>query len=74
MNIYLFKINNRNTRRRCETCLKLTLEIRERRQLYRSGVLIVSFQHISHLFLELLLLTLSIYLFVGMCDLMNECI
>ena len=31
-NIYLFKANNRNTRKRCEICSKLTMEISERRQ------------------------------------------
>ena len=30
--IYLFKVNNRNTRTRCKICSKLTLKIPERRQ------------------------------------------
>ena len=30
-NIYLFKINNKNTRKRCETCSKLTIKTPERR-------------------------------------------
>ena len=30
-NIYLFKINNRNTRKRCEICSKLTIKSPERR-------------------------------------------
>ena len=30
--IYLFKVNNRNTRKRCEFCLKLTIKTPERRQ------------------------------------------
>ena len=25
-NIYLFKVNNRNTRKRCEICSKLTIQ------------------------------------------------
>ena len=29
-NIYLFKVNNRNTRKRCEACLKLTIKTAER--------------------------------------------
>ena len=29
-NIYLFKVNNRNTRKRCEICLKLTIKTPER--------------------------------------------
>ena len=32
-NIYLFKVNNRNTRKRYEICSKLTIKILERRQL-----------------------------------------
>ena len=57
--IYLFKVNNRNTRARCEICSKLTINTPERRQWRRSGVFIVNFKHISHLFLVFLLLTLS---------------
>ena len=30
--IYLFKVNNRNTRARCEICSKLTINTPERRQ------------------------------------------
>ena len=28
-NIYLFQLNNRSTRKRCEICLKLTMKTRE---------------------------------------------
>ena len=52
---YLFKDNNRNTRTRCEIYSKLIC----------SGVFIVNFEHISHLVLVLLLLTLSKYLQAG---------
>ena len=31
--IYLFKLNNKNTRKRCETCSKLTIKTPEPRQL-----------------------------------------
>ena len=41
---YLFKVNNRNNRARCEIS---------------SGAFIVNFEHISHLVLVFLLLTLS---------------
>ena len=64
--IYLFKVNSRNTRARCEICLKLTIKTRERCQWHRSGVLIVNFEHISHLVLVLLLLTLNKYLPAGL--------
>ena len=55
----MFKVNNRNTRARCEICSKLTIKIPERCQLRRSGIFIVNFEHISHLVLVFLLLTLS---------------
>ena len=55
----MFKINNRNTRTRCEICSKLTIKIPEQHQLRRSGLLIVNFEHISRLVLVFLLLTLS---------------
>ena len=50
----MFKVNNRNTRTRCEICSKLTIKTPR-----RSGVFIVNFEHISHLVLVFLLLTLS---------------
>ena len=31
-NIYLLKVNNRNTRKRCEICSKLTIKTPEQRQ------------------------------------------
>ena len=31
-NIYMFKTNNRNTKKRCEICLKLTVETLEQCQ------------------------------------------
>ena len=31
-NIYLLKVNNRNTKKRCEICSKLTIKTPERRQ------------------------------------------
>ena len=58
-NIYLFKVNNRNNRKRCEICSKLTIKIPERRHWRRSGVFIVNFEYISHLFLVLLFSTLN---------------
>ena len=55
----MFKDNNRNTRRKCEICPKLTIKTPERHQWCHSGVFIVTFEHISDLFLVFLLLTLS---------------
>ena len=42
-NTYLFKVNNRNTRKRLEMCSKLTINTSERRQWRCSGVFIVNF-------------------------------
>ena len=42
--IYLFKVNNRNTRARCEICSKLTIKTPERR--HCSSVSIVNFKHL----------------------------
>ena len=40
-------------------CSKVTIKIPERRQWRRSGIIIVNFEHILHLVLLFLLLTLS---------------
>ena len=53
------KLNNKNTRKRCEICSKLTVKTPERRQWCRSGFFIVNFEYISHLGLVFLLLTLN---------------
>ena len=57
--IYMLKFNNRNIRTRCEICSNLTIKTPERRQWRHSGVFVVNFEHISHLVLVFLLLTLS---------------
>ena len=56
--IFLLKISNRNTRKRCEICLKLTKKTPERRR-RRSGLFIVNIEYILHLNLVFLLLTLN---------------
>ena len=43
------KVNNRNTRIRGETCLKLSIKASERRQSHRSLEFIVNFEHIVSL-------------------------
>ena len=58
----LLKVNNRNTRTRCEICSKLTIKTSERRHWRLSGVFIVDFEHISHLVLVFLKLTLSCWM------------
>ena len=49
-NIYLFKVNDRNTRKRYDTCSKLTIKTVERRQWRCFDVVIVNFENISHFF------------------------
>ena len=51
--IYLLRVNNKNTRKKCEVCSKLISHWR------RSSVFIVNFEHISHFVLVSLLLTLN---------------
>ena len=55
---YMLKVNNRNSRARCEICSKLTITTTKRRQCP-----IVDFKHISHLDLVFLLLTFILLLF-----------
>ena len=50
--IYLLKGNNRSTRTRCETCSELTIK-------KQNDAIGVNFEHISHLVLEFLFLTLN---------------
>ena len=54
-----FKVNNRNTKTRCEICSKLIIKTPQRCHWRRSSVYFVNFEHVSHLFLVFLLLTLS---------------
>ena len=49
--IYLFKVNNRNTRRMCGICSKLTIKTPEGRHWRSSSVFIVNFELISHIVL-----------------------
>ena len=56
VSIYLFKVYNRNTRKRCEVCSELTPEERQSR---RSGIFIVNFKHIPYHILVFLLLNLN---------------
>ena len=56
--IYLLKGNNRKNKTRCETSSKFKIKIQEGDQWCRSGIFI-NFEHISHLVLVFLLLTLN---------------
>ena len=57
-NIYLFKVNNGNTKKRWGTYSKLTIKSSNWRHWCRSGLVFVNFGHISHLFVVFLLMTL----------------
>ena len=65
-NIYLFIVSNKNTRKRCEIYWKLTIKKPKRRQWRPSGVFIVNFEYILHLFHLFLLLTFSGSFFAGL--------
>ena len=56
---YMLKVNKTITGARCEICSKLTVKTPEGRNWRHSGVFIVNLEHISHLVLVFLLLTLS---------------
>ena len=58
-NIYLFKVTNRNTRKRCKICSKLTIKTSKRSNWCCSGVFIFKFERILHLFLVFLLMILN---------------
>ena len=58
-NIYLFKVNSGNNRKRWKICSQQATKTTERRHWRRSGAFIVNFKHISHLFLQFLLLNLN---------------
>ena len=62
---YLFKVSNKNARKWCEICLKLTIKTPKRRHWHLFGVFVVNFEPISHLFYCLHIVDLSIYLFAG---------
>ena len=49
--IYLFKVNNENTRKICQICLKLTIKRLERHQGRRYSALNTNIEQISHIFL-----------------------
>ena len=55
----MFKVDNRNTKTRCEIRPKLTMKMPAQHQKHCSGVFIVNFEYILQLVLVFLLLTLS---------------
>ena len=49
-NIYVLKVNSKNTRKKSEICSKLTIKTPEQRHWRRSAVFTVNLEHVSHLF------------------------
>ena len=70
--IYLVKVNNRNTRTRCEICSEFTIKTPERRQWRRSAVFLVNFENISHLAVVFLSLTFIRQMPAGMILMMVD--
>ena len=66
INFYLFNVNNRNTRKISGIFSNLVIKTPERRDWGRSSVVIITFEHISNLFLVFLLLTLTKYMLAGL--------
>ena len=58
---HLFIVNNSYTRKRCEICSNLAIKTPK----WSSTIFVVDFEHISHLFLVFLLLTLNKLVFAG---------
>ena len=50
-NSYLFKVNNRNTRKKCKGCSNLTIKTPERRHhWFHSSIFVVNFDHSLYTF------------------------
>ena len=64
-NKYNHNVNDRNARKRCDIYSELIIKTPEQSYWCRFGVLIVIFEHISHLFLVFLLLTFDSQNIVG---------
>ena len=68
----MFKVNNRNSRTRCEVYSELTINTLEQHHWRRSGVFIVNFEHISHLKLIVINLNSLKNLFFLFCNHVNQ--
>ena len=64
LNIYLFKVSNIDTR--YEICSNLTIKAPERSQWRCPDVFVNNFEHVLHLALVFILLTLSRYFLAGL--------
>ena len=59
VSIYLFKVNNRNTRKKLEICLRLTTKTVVGSQQHRLGFFVTNFEHVLYFALLFSLLILS---------------
>ena len=60
MSIYLFQVNNRNTRARCEICSKLTIKPPEWHNWFYSGVFIFNSEQILYFFLTVIVIAFQL--------------
>ena len=63
--IYLFKVNNGNSRAMCEICSKLTIKTSGWNYWLRSDVFVAKFEEISYIFMVFPLLTWNKQMLVG---------
>ena len=67
----MFKVNNRNTRTRCEICSKVTIKTPERRQTYStpsSSVSIVNFKQVNAGWVFIFYFKIMTFLFFSPAD------
>ena len=60
MSIYLFQVNNRNTRTRCKICSKLTIKPPEWHNWFYSGVFIFNSEQILYFFFTVIVITFQL--------------
>ena len=71
-NIYLFKVNNKNTRKKLWNMFKVNNKNNRAASWLRSGVFIVNFEHISHLIITFLMLTLNKEILAGLTQISTQ--
>ena len=72
---YMFKVNNRNTRTRCEICTKLTIKRPEQRQAISDHIIIpVNFEDVKFCYLfKVNLWDLSAVFIISIVDIVQVC-
>ena len=69
----MFKVNKRNTRKKSETCFKLTIKTPKQHHWFCSGAFIVNFEHISHLFLVIFIVDFEQVCQLGYAYMLTNC-